>query len=120
MRKTPSMHVQIRLIRADSDEARAYISARGPDMPAPPGRTLADLRASLDLADDLGSAPQTSFVSEPPRHAEVAAHLSREPRIPVVLGEGVADASDDDRIFALHQIHYDSPEEAERITRGSS
>jgi hypothetical protein len=90
-------------------------------MPAPPGRKLADLRASLNLASDLSSAPPTSFVSESPNHnAEVAAYLSRQSRIPVVLGEGVADASGDDRIFALHEIRYDSPEEAERITRESS
>jgi hypothetical protein len=116
------MHAQIRLIFADSDEAAPYIAARGAGMPAPPpGRKLADLRASLNLASDLSSAPPTSFVSESPNHnAEVAAYLSRQGRIPVVLGEGVADASDDDRIFAFHQIHYDSPEEADRITRESS
>jgi hypothetical protein len=115
------MHAQIRLILADSDEAGPYRAARGADTPAPfSGRKLADLRASLDLAGDLSSAPPTSFVVDVAEcNEEVAAYLSRQRRIPVVLGEGVADASDDDRLFALHQIHYDSPEEAERITRGS-
>ena len=119
--ETAAMHARIRLIRADSDEARTYIAARGAGMPAPPGRTLADLCASLELAADLSSAPERSFVSESRMHnAEVAAYLCGETRIPVVLGDGVAEASADDRIFALHEIHYDSPGEAERIVGGST
>jgi hypothetical protein len=113
------MRAQIRLILADSDEAASYIASCGEGTPAPfPGRKLADLRTTLNLAGDLSSAPSASFVSESLKHdAEVAAYLSKLPRIPVVLGEGVADASEGDRIFALHQMYYDSPEEAERITR---
>ena len=115
------MRACIRLIRADSDEAKAYGSALGAGSPTPPGRTLADLRTSLDLTSDLSSAAQTSFVSDPTeRNAEVAAYLRGKARIPVVLGEGVASASAEDRILALHQIQYDSPEEAERITRASA
>jgi hypothetical protein len=116
-----AMHARIRLILADSSEAAPYRAARGAGMPVPQGRKLADLRASLDLADDLGSAPPTSFVSDPSEHhAEVTAYLAGQQRIPVVLGEGVADAAGDDRVFALHEIRYDSPAEAERITRESS
>ena len=115
------MRACIRLIRADSDEAEAYGAALGSGSPTPPGRTLADLRTSLDLTSDLSSAARTSFVSDPTEcNAEVAAYLRGEARIPVVLGEGVASASADDRLLALHQIQYDSPEEAERITRASA
>ena len=115
------MQARIRLIRADSDEAKMYIAAHGAGMPVPPGRTLADLRASLELATDLASAPESSFVNESRKHnAEVATYLCDKTRIPVLLGDGVADASADDRIFALHELQYDSPEEAERIIGGST
>jgi hypothetical protein len=40
---------------------------------------------------------------------EVAAYLSRQRAIPVLLGEGVAEASDDARILAIHEIRWVTP-----------
>ena len=104
------MRAQIRLILADSEEADAYSAAAGADIARIPARTLADVRSSLDLAADLASAPPTSFVSGSLEHSlEVAAYLSRQRAIPVLLGEGVAEASDDARILAIHEIRWVTP-----------
>jgi hypothetical protein len=110
------MRIQIRLIRTDSDEAKAYVAARGAGMPGAAGTHARGSSREPPTGWRPQQHPARFFASDPfTRHAEVAA-LRAEDRIPVLLGEGVADLTVDGRVFALHEIHYDSPEEAERIT----
>jgi hypothetical protein len=98
------MHLQIRLIRRDSEEGQTYIQlAPGGQIP---GRSLADLRLDMDADDQFRSVPSTSFQVPPDEDPAVQDYLASAPRIPVVMDAGVETMGDDEFVFALHEIIY--------------
>jgi hypothetical protein len=98
------MHLQIRLIRRDSEEGQAYIQlAPGGDVP---GRSISDLRQDLSADDHFRSVPSTSFQFQPDEDPSVPEYLASTARIPVVMDEGVEGMQEGEFVFALHEIIY--------------